>query len=227
MASKCISEPVWSQPRSASPSSHNQGLPSASSKSLHHGLQVNLPTHSITVSKCISEFTQSSFSGAPQIALKHLLQPVQIYRVLMSSYIHIQMGIPTEYMSINNCWTISSSYDFQVRQQSSQRQCCFSQTALLWFEVLPAMLSALPGFSPVLPGAPKVLSGARRCSQPYQTHSDGTPVPVIRDPSYSEGRPVCPPRVWYSPDIVASKFTLHILSDTPGGFQSLKEILLM
>jgi len=81
--------------------------------------------------------------------------------------------------------------------------------------------------SQVLPGAPKVLSGAPRCSQIYHNHSHGTPVPVIRDPSYSEGRPECPPRVWYSPEIGASKFTLHILSDTPGGFQWLKYILLM
>jgi len=33
--------------------------------------------------------------------------------------------------------------------------------------------------------------------------------------------------VSYSPEIDASKFTLHILSDTPGGFQSLKYIVLM
>jgi len=81
--------------------------------------------------------------------------------------------------------------------------------------------------SQVLPGAPKVPSGAPRCSQTYHNHSDGTPVAVIRDPSYCEGRPECPPRVWYSPEIDASKFTLHILSDTPGVFQWLKYILLM
>jgi len=38
---------------------------------------------------------------------------------------------------------------------------------------------------PRLPGAPKVLSGAPTCSQTYHNHSHGTPVPVIRDPSYS------------------------------------------
>jgi len=37
-----------------------------------------------------------------------------------------------------------------------------------------------------LPGAPKVLSGASRCSQTCHNHSHGTPVAVIRDPSYSE-----------------------------------------
>jgi hypothetical protein len=46
-----------------------------------HGLQVHLQTRSITTSEDISEFTRSSFSGAPQIALKHRLQPVQIYHV--------------------------------------------------------------------------------------------------------------------------------------------------
>jgi len=81
--------------------------------------------------------------------------------------------------------------------------------------------------SQVLPGAPKVLSGAPRCSQTYHNHCHGTPEPVIRDPSYSEGRPECPPGVWYSPEIDVSKYTLHILSDTPAGFQWLKYILLM
>jgi len=81
--------------------------------------------------------------------------------------------------------------------------------------------------SQVLPDAPNVPSGAPRCSQTYHNHSHGTPLPVIRDPSYSEGQPECPPRVWYPPEIDESKFALHILSETPGGFQWLKYILLM
>jgi len=92
---------------------------------------------------------------------------------------------------------------------------------------LPGLLSELPGLSQTLPGAPNVHSGAPRCSQTYYNHSHGTPVPVITDPSYSEGRPECPPSVWYSPEIDASKFTHHILSGTPGVFQWLKYILLM
>jgi len=81
--------------------------------------------------------------------------------------------------------------------------------------------------SQVLPGALKVLSGAARSSQTYPNHSPGTLVPVIRGLSDSKGRPECPPRVWYSPEIDASKFTLHILSDTPAGFQWLKYSVLM
>ena len=81
--------------------------------------------------------------------------------------------------------------------------------------------------SPTLPCAPKVLSSAPTCSRTYHNHCYATPGPVIRDPSYSEGRPECPPRAWYSPEIDASKFTLHILSDTPGVFQRLKYIFLM
>jgi len=81
--------------------------------------------------------------------------------------------------------------------------------------------------SHVLPGAPEVLSGAPRCSQTYYNHSHGAPVPVTRDPSYSDGRPECPPMVWYSPEIDASKFTLQILSDTPRVFQWLKYFFLM
>jgi len=122
---------------------------------------------------------------------------------------------------------------FQALLQHSQRR-WFSLTALVWFEVLPALSKALRELSPALPdllpallGAPKVLSGTPRCSQTYHNHSHGTPVPVIGDLNYSEGPPECPPTVWYSSEIDASKFTLHILSDTSGVFQRLKYILLM
>jgi len=47
------------------------------------------------------------------------------------------MRIQPEYMSFRNRCMISSSYEFQAHQQRSQRRCCFSQNALLWFEVLP------------------------------------------------------------------------------------------
>jgi len=60
--------------------------------------------------------------------------------------------------------------------------------------------------SPALPGAPRVVLGAH---------------------SYSEGWQEYPPRVWYSPEIDASMFALHILWDTPGGSQRLNYILLM
>jgi len=109
-------------------------------------------------------------------------------------------------MSFKNRWTIGSSYDLEPHQQHSQRRCCFSQTALLWFEVLPDLSPALPGFSPALPGAPRLGVGAS---------------------SSSEVRQEYPPRVWYSPEIDASKFTLHILQDISGGFQRLKYILMI
>jgi len=54
-----------------------------------------------------------------------------------------------------------------------------------------------------------------------------TPVPVIRDPSHSEHLPEYHPMVWYPPDIDASKYRLHILSDTPGGFYRLEYILMI
>ena len=123
------------------------------------------------------------------------------------------MGIQTECMSLKNRWTISSSYDFQAHQQHSQRSCWFSRTAPLWFEVLPDLYPALPGLSLALPGASRLVVGAPRL--------------VAGAPSYSEGWQECPPRVWYSIEIEASEFTLHILSDTPGCFQWLKHILLM
>jgi len=71
------------------------------------------------------------------------------------------MRIQTEYTSFESCWMISSSYDFQAHQQCSLRRCCFFQTALQWFELLPdlspalqGLWSALPVLLPALPGAP-------------------------------------------------------------------------
>jgi len=76
-------------------------------------------------------------------------------------------------------------------------------------------------------GFPHQLGDSTRCSQTSHNRSHGAPVPVSRDPSYSNGRPECPPWVWFSPEIDASKFTLRFLSDTPGGSQWLKYIVLM
>jgi len=58
------------------------GPPSVSPTTLDYRLQVRLYTCSITALECISEFAWRSLSGTPQIALKHCLQPVQIYPVV-------------------------------------------------------------------------------------------------------------------------------------------------
>jgi len=165
----------------------------------------------------------------------------------MGSNIDAWMRIQTEYISFKNCWRISSSCNFQAHLQRSQR-CRLSQTALQRFNVLLGLSLVLPGISPALPGvstplpgvspalpgvspallsAPKHFAGTPRCSHTYYNHSHHTPVLVIRDPSYSQGRPECPPTVWHSPEIDASKFALHILSDTPGGSQWLNYVLQM
>jgi hypothetical protein len=82
------------------------------------------------------------------------------------------MRIQTEHMSFKNCWTISSSYDFQALQEPSQRRWWYSQTALPWFDMLPGLLSALPsfwstlrGFWSALPGLTPVLPSAARCTR--------------------------------------------------------------
>jgi len=74
---------------------------------------------------------------------------------------------------------------------------------------------------------PHWLGDSPRCSQICHNCSHGGPVPVRWEPSYSERRPECIPRVWFSPGIAASKFTLRLLSHTPGGSQWTKYILLM
>jgi len=78
--------------------------------------------------------------------------------------------------------------------------------AVLWLNIhkIPPSLRVSPGF-------PHWLGNSPSCSQTIHNGSHGAPVPVIRDPSYSNGRPECPPRVWFSAEIDASKFTLRLL----------------
>ena len=84
-----------------------------------------------------------------------------------------------------------------------------------------------PKFFPAVRHAPKLIPITPIVLLYQSSQIPVTPVSVVRDPRYSEGRPECPPRVLYSPEFDAFQFTLHILPDTPGGFQRLKYILLM
>jgi len=60
------------------------------------------------------------------------------------------------------------------------------------------------------------LGDSPRCSQTFYNRFQGVPGSVIRDPSYSDCRLQCPPRVWFSPEIDASKFRLCLLSHSMG-----------
>ena len=88
MASKCITKLARFRPSSL----HDHGLqvhlqtqsitgPSVSLNSHDYGFQVHFHTRSLKALECIFQFTRSSFSGAPRIALKQHLQPIQKYRV--------------------------------------------------------------------------------------------------------------------------------------------------
>jgi len=61
------------------------------------------------------------------------------------------MRVQTEYMSFNDRWMISQSYDIKAHQQRSKTTRCFSQTATKWFEVRPDLSLALQGMSSVHP----------------------------------------------------------------------------
>jgi len=50
---------------------------------------------------------------------------------------------------------------------------------------------------------------------------------LIEHPNYSECWQLYSRMIQYSPEIDASKFTLHIISDTPAGILIIKYILLM
>src|SRR5882757_2589595 len=94
---------------------------------------------------------------------------------------------------------------------------------LVYIRISPAVvrvnIAKNPASLRVSLGFPHWLGDSPRCSQTSHNRSHGDPVPVIRDPSYSDGRPECPPKVWFSPEINATKFTLRLLSNTPGGSQ--------
>ena len=83
------------------------------------------------------------------------------------------MWIQTEYGSVNNLWTINSSYDIQAHQQHSQRcsfprlyysDLRFSQTCCRLFQVLLGMSLALPELALALPCLSPVLPGPLRCN---------------------------------------------------------------
>jgi len=97
--------------------------------------------------------------------------------------------------------------------------------------VIPALVrchsEVYTKFSPALWCAPKHITITPIVLLYQSSEIPVTSLPVIRDPSYSEGLPEYPARVRYSPKIDASKFTLDILSDTPGVFQRLTYSLLM
>jgi len=84
-----------------------------------------------------------------------------------------------------------------------------------------------PNISPALWRAPNLIKITPIVLLYQSSEITVTPVCVIRYPSDSDGLPEYPPKVWYSPETDPSKFTLHIVSDTPGVFQRLKYILLM
>jgi len=82
-------------------------------------------------------------------------------------------------------------------------------------------------FFPVRRRVPKVIPITPIACLHQLSEIPCSPEPVIRDPSYSESQMECSPRVWYSPEIDTSKFTLNILPDIAGGFQRLKYMVLM
>jgi hypothetical protein len=67
--------------------------------------------------------------------------------------------------------------------------------------------------------AQKVLSGAPRCFQSYPNYSQCTPVPGNSDSSDTEGQPEFSLMVCFSAENGSPKLTLHIPSESPGGFQ--------
>jgi len=118
-------------------------------------------------------------------------------------------------------WRLQSSEWMLIRTQASLGVCLRSPC---WFGDTPRCTQSV---SLALRRVPKLIPITHIVLLYRPSEIPVTNIPDIRDPSYSEGMPECHPRVWYSPELDASKFTLHILSDTPGVFQRLQYILLM
>jgi len=145
------------------------------------------------------------------------------------------MSIQTEYMSFNNCWMISSCYDFQAHQQRFQRRWYFSR--LLYCDLRCShpchrRFRVLPALSSTLRGAPRLSSAdARRvvitprCSQVHRKFLLAlqgvpklitiTPIVLLYQSSGIPGTPKAGCNALYYPEIDASRFTHHSLSDTP------------
>jgi hypothetical protein len=140
-------------------------------------------------------------------------------------------------MRFNNGWMIYSSYDIEAHSQCSQETSNVSRlpySDLRFFQTgrqhtkvscLCSRVCCRPLhlFADVY----IICSGTEHCSQTYRNDFHGTHDSVVGDLRYSEDWLECPPRVWYSPEIDAFKFTLHILSDSLGCSQRLQFILLM
>ena len=136
--------------------------------SFNYRLIVYLQTGLIMSPECISLFTSLSFYGAPQLAAKLCLQPVQIFCVSWGRKITTQIGIRNESMRINNHSNIRSRNDVHSHKQCSNRNCFLSNTAVVLVG-LSMIVPAAPRFVVRTPRLvirlPKVVSSAPTCSQ--------------------------------------------------------------
>jgi hypothetical protein len=124
---------------------------------------------------------------------------------------------------VNCCWW------FETWHQWLRTKCWCSKAYSRQTQALWGLSLELSGLTPALPVTPRWTQRSfwwMKCSQTYHHRSHGMSELDIRDPSYFESLSECLARVWYCHEIPASKFTLHILSDTPGGSQTLTDILL-
>jgi len=140
-------------------------------------------------------------------------------------------------MQTIECWWEAGFYSMIYKLIMNNNLCiiyggyaycsCTSRESQTTLTVLEMSIDKNSGSLRVSLGFPHWLGDSPRWSQTFHNRSYCAPVPVIRDPSYSDGRPECPPSVWYFPEFDTSKFTLHILSETPAVSHRLKYILLL
>jgi len=213
-ASKCISKLAQSWPPSVSPNS------------LDYGLQVRMSM----ASKCISKLARSQSRSASLSSLDHCLQVyLQICSITASKCIsklarsqprsislrsldrHFQAHL--KLLSSTACsqsrYTVCRWVAIWIHRYIDENTHWIhgcdsrsSQTCRRRSQVCRRRSHVLPGLSLALPGLSPALPVTQKAGRNALLGSD-------------------------TPEIDASKFTLHILSDTSGGFQWLKYILLM
>ena len=144
-------------------------------------------------------------------------------------------------MSFKNCWTISSSYDFQARQQRSQKTMLSFPgcSTVIWSA--PRDVFSAPrlvfGAPRLVIDAPRLVAGGSRCSHACCQCSQvlpGSPPVLLWPPRLVAGAPRC---TWRPPHLCSTLWNLTTLGfwfdnfltlpEAPRGSHIQKYILLM
>jgi len=156
-APDCVVKYTWSLTPSVSPNSLQSGLQVCTIMASQVHLQSRLHMVSTLGQSRCQNFLVFGFEVHlqlhPIVAFRWTSKPFQALATAssdiscvngyLSIYIDTRMRIQIQYMCLNNRWTMSSSYNFQVHLQRFQQWYCIFRNDQLWYEELPGLSSAL------------------------------------------------------------------------------------